>query len=356
MLLGKDGEVFNPEKLSEMTENFSVYTSATANDAVTAGMSTSSATMYGQYGNAITSTSNNGITNNDQSHKAEIALAKVVLSPEGNFIQDLLLEGVAKTVDALVRGGVSDFVKSTPGKALKNVMKIPSIVIQNSIPEPLRPFALPWTLRYTLPYDVFTAVEDLLEKDQVDDDVLQRMSGIANMVPSTSSNLSAFTTATTAGTTASNNVDTVNKKKSLSNEEITRLVTTELTKPDSVIRTILNDPEIRDQLPTSFNTLSKKLVGSLLYRVADRLENSINKYASLDVVVSSNQSVGGVNKEEIDMSSSSVALRMAVLRTIGAITKETARSVATVLLTDPKTVTVDNNADITKKSPAQVGK
>ena len=76
MLLGKDGEVFDPEKLSEMSENFSMYKSATSNDFATGGSG----------GSVASSSQSTGAP------EAELAMAKILLSPDGNFMQDLLME------------------------------------------------------------------------------------------------------------------------------------------------------------------------------------------------------------------------------------------------------------------------
>ena len=90
MLLG-GGPVFTPDKLKEMTDGFSSYTVATTN---------TGKSVQGQ-------------------KQAELALAKLLLSPDGNFIQDIIVEGATKTVDATLRQTLHTAIDSAPGKLIK---------------------------------------------------------------------------------------------------------------------------------------------------------------------------------------------------------------------------------------------
>lgn len=96
--------------------------------------------------------------------RAQEALTDLILDSEGNMMQDLLLEGAAKMADSLVRVGI-DTMKSSPGGQLvKLALKTPKTIVDNIVPQELRPLMLP----FTLPYDISKAFVHLAGKNEHD--------------------------------------------------------------------------------------------------------------------------------------------------------------------------------------------
>jgi len=136
MLFGasSSGSTINAEKFIEMSQNFESFESFSL------------------------STDNE----NEGRSKAADALNNILLSPEGNYVQDLLLEEAAKVTDSLIRESF-DIVKQSPGgKFLKNFIKTQMNAIDSlPLPEPLK-------IPISLPYEVIKSVNDLVKKDEND--------------------------------------------------------------------------------------------------------------------------------------------------------------------------------------------
>ena len=132
MLFGasSSGSTINAEKFIEMSQNFESFESFS--------LSTDS---------------------NEGRNKAADAFNNILLSPEGNYVQDLLLEEAAKVTDSLIRESF-DIVKQSPGgKFLKNFIKSQMNAIDSlPLPEPLK-------IPISLPYEVIKSVNDLVKKD-----------------------------------------------------------------------------------------------------------------------------------------------------------------------------------------------
>ena len=351
MLLGKDGEVFSPSKLAEITEQFSSYKVATAtlDDSTSTDITlatTNSNSNFGttSFGNTVLTTTTT-TTDTQNKAKAEIALAKILLSPNGNFIQEILLEGAAKTADALVRGTVHDLIDSAPGRTLKNIIKTPINIVHNFVPKPLQPLLAP----ITLPYEVLNAMKDLLEREEVDENVLQRMASLSELVSATNTNTNSDNNNNNNNGGGSNNMSSNNNNNNmgdssattepkLTNRQMTRVLLTELTKPDSTLRNIFSDPEIRQQLPSSVTNISRKLVVSLLHRAAERIETTIQKQ-ELNLNMNNNN----------NNNSNSNANRL--VKSTGEFTKQTAERLANILSTfDTPTTTSSTTTDTTSAS------
>ena len=140
MLFGasSSGSTINAEKFIEMSQNFESFESFS--------LSTDS--------------------ENEGRSKAADAFNNILLSPEGNYVQDLLLEEAAKVTDSLIRESF-DIVKQSPGgKFLKNLIKSQMNAIDSlPLPEPLK-------IPISLPYEVIKSVNDLARKDKNDQNTI----------------------------------------------------------------------------------------------------------------------------------------------------------------------------------------
>ena len=136
MLYRQDGKL-NPDKILEFSEGFTSYTASTA-DADKDGAGT---------------------------RVAQEALTDLLLSSEGNLMQEVLLDGAAQMADSLARVGVHRVRHSPPGRLLKALLKSPKTLVDMTVPDSLKLLALP----LTLPYDVSKAFINLAEVDETDE-------------------------------------------------------------------------------------------------------------------------------------------------------------------------------------------
>ena len=321
MLLG-NGPILSPAKLLEMSDGFSSYTEATTNAAAAAG-GPSSGVLADQEGKKI----------------ASVALAKLLLSPSGNFIQDILVEGVTKTADALVRDRIHKAESSLPGRLLRTLVKTPHTVASRFIPSALRPLATP----LTLPYDVLSSLSALTKQGQEDQSVLDRISGIET--------LATTTTITTTSVGAIPTYVPIPNTPASTSEPPTPVIsfdriTKELRDPQSPMRTLLQDEEIRQMLPSSTTNISRKLLSSLFIRAADRVDLTLKEHSS-----SKNQhntpQVNNDNSMNSKGSGSGDSVReevnMEVLKSIGTLTSSSARQIAKLISPTPATISVESN-------------
>ena len=135
MLFGaSSGSNINAEKFIEMSQNFESFESFSL------------------------STDNE----NEGRRAAEDSLKNILLSTEGNYVQDLLLEEAAKVTDSFIRESF-DIVKQSPGgKALKSFIKTQMNVV-DSLPLPTN-----MKIPISLPLEVIKSVNDLVKKDDND--------------------------------------------------------------------------------------------------------------------------------------------------------------------------------------------
>lgn len=82
--------MFSPAKFIEMSDGLATYTTAVADADTIEG-----------------------------AKQAQDALADVVLDPNGNYLQELLLEEAAKITDAAIRDQFHKLKYSTPGRLIK---------------------------------------------------------------------------------------------------------------------------------------------------------------------------------------------------------------------------------------------
>ena len=140
MLFGasSSGSTINAEKLIEMSRNFESFESFSL------------------------STDNE----NEGRSKAADALNNILLSTEGNYVQDLLFEEAGRITDSLIRESF-DIVKQSPGgKFLKSFIKSQINAIDSlPLPEPLK-------IPISLPYEVIKSVNDLVKKDGNDQNTI----------------------------------------------------------------------------------------------------------------------------------------------------------------------------------------
>ena len=331
MLLGS-GPILSPVKLLEMSDGFSSYTEATTNAAAATG-GPSSGVLADQEGKKI----------------ASVALAKLLLSPSGNFIQDILVEGVTKTADALVRDRIHKAETSLPGRLLRILVKTPHTVANRFIPAALRPLATP----LTLPYDVLSSLSALTKQGQEDQSVLDRISGFETLATTptstTASSNGAIPTYVPIPTapTSSPSISTGEPQNpGISFDRITK----ELRDPQSPVRTLLQDEEIRQMLPSSTTNITRKLLSSLFIRAADRVDLTLKEHSSsknqhnmgnsdMNSRMNSDGANGGSGGSEREEE-----VNMEVLKSIGTLTSSSARQIAKLISPTPTTTTsVESN-------------
>ena len=265
---GKSG-LLSTSKLIEMSDGFTSYTAATAD--------------------AERDTEGKRIANE--------ALASVLLSPDGNFVQDIVLEGAARVTDSVLRSGYHRVSDTPLGKLIKRAVVAPKNIAYSVLPPKLRVLALP----VTLPYEIAVAIDHILDKDPSDDEAVLALrsvvdslqaqllpdSGVSAEVSDKSIQVSD-STALTSGSTISELRDRVN--------------------------VLTSDPSaIVSQLPL-VATLSRRFTASLLSRAADRFEK---KTLPVDVF----------NSTLPD----EVILRNFVSNTVGVFAASSARSLAAML-------------------------
>eukprot|EP00960_Hanusia_phi_P077548 768709-Hanusia_phi.AAC.4 len=104
-------------------------------------------------------------TREDSSAAIDEALG-ILLSKEGNYLQELLLEELARLLEALGRQTVSQIFQTPAGKLASSTLKR-----QQSIAKQLGPAAL--FLPFTLPARLFSSVEPYLEVQEEDVEALR---------------------------------------------------------------------------------------------------------------------------------------------------------------------------------------
>jgi hypothetical protein len=230
MLLG-NSTVFSPDKLKEMMDGFSSYTAATVSP-----------------------------SEGDGKRQAELALVRLLVSSQGNFVQDIIVEGAAKTTDAIVRKSLYRAATSTSGKLLQNLIATPSNLVHSLLPKSLQSLAIP----LTLPYELLSAGIESLKENEEDTEALARLNSLVELTRLASANISPTTSIPASPITLLSSTQS-------QVDAISRV----LTDPDSRVRALLSDSEIQQQIPRTASTLSRKLVGALLNRAAERVDQAV---------------------------------------------------------------------------------
>lgn len=252
MMKGAGAGMFSPAKLMEMSDGFASYTTATAS-----------------------------ADNSKAASEAASALADVVLDPNGNYLQELLIEEAAKIADAAIRDRFKALKHSAPGQLIKTVLKTPRDLVYRFVPEPLRPLAI----GATLPYEVASRLVKAAGMDASDEASMMTVTSLwESLKPSLRSQMENGLgmseieapnqpAMATKGKAPTSIVTASNTQQALSRLDIPSLLPqlrTQITDPKSQFRTTINDPKFRKQLPV-IGTLGRRFGAVLLQRAADRL-------------------------------------------------------------------------------------
>ena len=227
------GGLLSTDKLLEFSSGFTEYTASTAAANSQAGMQV-----------------------------AQEAFTDLLLDPNGNLMQELLVDSLANVTDSLIREGVERAKDSPAGRLYKSMLKAPSDLVHAVVPKPLQVFTLP----LTLPYDITKAAYSLVKKDSNDQASIDSAVRVWNAVsPKVLDSLrSTF-----------NNTATALESSGVSAGAPV------LARPGAVasrgrvaaqeFRQALTDSKMVERFPTAVR-LGRLLGSSLLHRVADRLE------------------------------------------------------------------------------------
>ena len=231
---GSSGGLLSPNKLLELSDGFTSYTAAT------------SAADRDTEGNRL----------------AKEQLQSIVLSPNGSFVQDLLLETSARVTDSMLRLAYSRVSESGAGSALKRIAAMPRDVAHRLLPPRLRGIALP----LTLPYEILQATDHLLQMDEGDRATVQ---GVQSLVALLQSQVGQGTENGQSSSVG------VGERVADANGDADGLTSGEtLATLRSQLRSLPSNPTaIVNQLPL-VASLSRKLTVALLRRSAERFEQS----------------------------------------------------------------------------------
>eukprot|EP01041_Mallomonas_annulata_P007088 gene7088-14420_t len=236
------GGMLSVKKLVEMTDGFSSYTAATANaDRDSKGV-----------------------------QAAGEALSSLLLSSEGNFMQELVLEGAAKMTDSLLREGVSRVETSQGGQFVTAALQTSKDLVDRLVPGPLQPLALP----LTLPYEIGRALHHLLSKDETDEAAISAARDVLEFVKTKqqqagqSQDVMDSVFGLISGNSDVDGVGTTEaKSRSRSMVSVAR----------NELRKVLSDPGVVSRGVPVAATLSRRLVASLLTRAAERMDDKRNR-------------------------------------------------------------------------------
>lgn len=251
------GGMFSPAKFIEMSDGLASYTTAVSD-----------------------------ADNIEGAKQAQSALADVVLDPNGNYLQELLLEEAAKITDAALRDQFVKLKNSTPGRLIKAALKTPRDIVYRFVPENLRPLALP----LSLPYDVASRLVRAAGKDATDEASLQTVSSIWDSVRpqlkaaminglgvsdlespvSPAVAMKGKTTSITPAPKVSVPEQSLAAAAPRALANAAREFQKQATDPKSALRVAVDDPKFRERLPV-IGTLGRKFGAILLERTAERL-------------------------------------------------------------------------------------
>lgn len=227
------GGLLSTDKLLEFSSGFTEYTASTAAANSQAGMQV-----------------------------AQEAFADLLLDPQGNLMQELLVDSIANVTDSLIREGVERAKDSPVGRLYKSFLKAPSDLVHAVVPKPLQVLTLP----LTLPYDITKAVYSLAKKDTNDQASIDSAVRVWNAVSprvvdslrsSFNNTASAIESGASVGGTALARPDAVVSRSRVAVEEF---------------RQVLADNKVNERFPMAIR-LGRQLGSSLLQRMVDRLES-----------------------------------------------------------------------------------
>ena len=295
------GGMFSPSKLLEMSDGLASYTTAVSD-----------------------------ADNTEGAKQAQNALADVVLDPNGNYLQELLLEEAAKITDATIRDQFQKLKNSPPGRLVKTALKTPRDIVYRFVPEALRPLALP----LSLPYDVVSRLVKAVGKDSSDEATLQTMGTMWNALePQLRAGMAdggfklggmndieapiqpAMAMKNKAPTDIMKSTPSPPPSVLFQAPKLIANAAVELQKqvsdPKSQLRQTIEDPKFRVRLPV-VGTLTRKFGAILLERASTRLQSE--SVSSRIIIEKDTGIIRSMNEDENNKSdeslSSSVAERL----------------------------------------------
>jgi hypothetical protein len=197
--------------------------------------------------------------------QAQQALVDLILSPDGNFIQSVILEETAKLADAALRKGYSNVFSSSPMRFIVSTFKSQYDTVQRlerGLPSPLRPLL---TAPISLPYEIIDGFSQLLEMTEEDEvtltiaqsfyDELQRR---VQLMPGPANSAAAAPLAAAAAPPLP------------SVQQIQDWV----RDPNSPLRKALSNPANIQSFIPRFQKIGTRLTAKVLHRAVERLERS----------------------------------------------------------------------------------
>lgn len=235
------GGLLSTDKLLEFSSGFTEYTASTATANSQAGMQV-----------------------------AQEAFTDLLLDPQGNLMQELLVDSIANVTDSLIREGVERAKVSRIGRLYKNILKAPSDLVHAVVPKPLQVFTLP----LTLPYDITKAMYSLAKKENNDQASIDSAVRVWNAVSprvvdslrsSLNNTAAVIESGASVGGTTLARPDVVVSRSRVAVEELRQAIT---------------DSKVVERFPTAVR-LGRQLGSSLLHRVVDRLESRSAHFNSM---------------------------------------------------------------------------
>ena len=222
MLFSQTSSV-SPGKLLEMAQGFNSYTSSITSPEEQAGL-----------------------------REAEDALIDLLLSAEGNALQDILIEEASRVTDALLREGLDRSLHSAGGQLLSLAVKLPLRAARAVLPPGLS--ALTEPLR--LPYILGKTAVNFSKKSEEDEVILNSLRSLVNI-----------------GALTVEPMPKDDSKGAMSIETISGAISKQLLDSDSFLRRSLQDPQLMKRAPL-LTLLTRKFGSALFARLAERIDQS----------------------------------------------------------------------------------
>ena len=223
MLFSQTSSV-SPGKLFEMAQGFNSYTSSITSIEEQAGL-----------------------------REAEDALIELLLSAEGNALQDILIEEASRVTDALVREGLDRSLHSVGGQLLSLAVKLPLRAARAVLPPGLSRLTEP----LQLPYILGKSAVSFAKKSDEDEVILNSLRSLVNIGA-----LTVEPTPSDGGASNAVNVETV-----------AAAISKQLLDSDSLLRRSLKDPKLMKRAPL-LTLLTRKFGSALFARLAERIDQT----------------------------------------------------------------------------------
>lgn len=236
MLLGGSNVIVEPNKLLEMSQGFASYTSSTIDTDQVVGM-----------------------------ESANEELVDLVLSSEGNTIQEILIEGISKMSDAVIRNGVYQLRNSTNGRFIENLLKVPVETSERLIPSQFRSFTDPLLLPITLPYKLSQTIIELSHKSIEDEKSLTTFNSLVNIASTSTSNMNNIT---------------------LTPNDVIQ----QITNSNSNLRKTIQSDKLGKRAPVLL-TLSRRLGSEIFKRAAHRFEEVVKQQNTNKIELKASNSI-----------------------------------------------------------------